>query len=195
MRRDAVRLALDRVGALDERDDLVRNAAVQRDVLLEQREHAARDDVQVRRIVRVRRVDFVGERGAQVARRRHVARDASARDALDEDARRSVCLPRRLDDPRDDADAMQVAGRRLLDVGAALRDEEEQPVLRRGRLDGAERRLAADEQRHRDVGKDDDVAKRENGEHGEGREAAMLEDSTGRRTKRPAQMRGPLSSG
>ena len=33
----------DRVGALDERDDLVRDAAVQRDVLLEQREHAPRE--------------------------------------------------------------------------------------------------------------------------------------------------------
>ncbi len=42
VRRDPVRLSPDRVGALYERHDLVRDAPVERDVLLEEGEHAAR---------------------------------------------------------------------------------------------------------------------------------------------------------
>ena len=164
VRRDSVRLALDGVGALHERDDFVRNATVQRDVFLEQREHAAHDDVagsprlgaacRFRRRATARRCPDAGRYRVTRARDR----------ALDEDARRPVCLPRCLRDARDDADAMQVARSGFLGVGAALGDEEEEPALRRRRLDGAQRSLAADEKRHRHVGKNDDVAKWKNGE-------------------------------
>ena len=75
---------------------------------------------------------------------------------------------------------MQVAGRRLLGVGAPLRDEEQQSAFRRRRLDGAERRLASDEQRHRDVREDDDVAEREDGEAVGGDESASRESMAGR---------------
>jgi hypothetical protein len=64
-----------------------------------------------------------------------------------------------LGDAGDNTNAMQVAGSGFLGVGAALGDKEEEPALRRCRLDSAQRSLAADEERHRHIGKDDDVAK------------------------------------
>ena len=55
---------------------------------------------------------------------------------------------------------MEIAGRRLLEVGAPLRDEEQDPVFGCRCLDGAQRCLATDEEGHGDVGEHDDVAKR-----------------------------------
>jgi hypothetical protein len=75
MRRDAVRLPRDRVGVLDERHDFVRDAAVQGDVLLEQREHAPREDVQRLRILDLG-LDVLGERRPQVAGARDIPGDA-----------------------------------------------------------------------------------------------------------------------
>ena len=82
---------------------------------------------------------------------------------FDQDARRSVGLTRGLYDARDDADAIQVSCCGFLHVGAALRHEEQHAVLARGSLDRRERCRAADEQRHRDVREDDDVAERQDG--------------------------------
>ncbi len=160
VRRDAVGLAPDRIRALYERDDFVGNAPMERDVLLEEREYAARQYLE-RLGVRVLVSGVVVERRAKVAGGRDVSRHARAAHAFDEDARRAVRLPRRLNDARDDADAMQVAGRGLLGVRALLRDEEERAAVGSRRLDRVERRLPSDEQRHGDVRKDDDVAQRQ----------------------------------
>jgi hypothetical protein len=154
---DAIGLPRQRIRALNERDHLVRDAPVQRDVLLEQREHAPREDVD-RVGVGDFRLGFLGECRAHETGRRHVARDASARHTLDENSRRSIGLSRRLDNARDNADAVEITRCRLFGVGAALRDEEQRPTLRRGGLDGRQGRLPAHEERHGDVGEDDDVA-------------------------------------
>ena len=66
VRRDAVRLSPDRVRALDERHDFVGNAPVERDVLLEEREHAARQHL-----------ERLGVRVLVVRRRRRTPREGS----------------------------------------------------------------------------------------------------------------------
>jgi hypothetical protein len=55
---------------------------------------------------------------------------------------------------------MEVGGCRLLRVGATLRDEKQQTAVCCRRLDGSEGTLATDEQWHRDVRKNDNVAER-----------------------------------
>ena len=162
VRRDTVRLPADRVSALYQRHDFVGNAAVERDVLLEQREHAARQHLE-RLGVHVLVAGVVVERRAKVAGGGDVSRHARAAHAFDENARRAVRLPRRLNDARDHTDTMQVAGRGFFGVGALLRHEEERAAVGGRRLDRVERRLAPDEQRHGDVRKHDDVAQRQHG--------------------------------
>ena len=98
---------------------------------------------------------------AERARRRRITSDPRARDALDEDLRGAVRQPDDLHEPSDDADAIQVAGRGILEIRVSLRDEQDDVAVIRGRVDGRERLRAADEQRHDDVGKHHDVAERE----------------------------------
>ena len=102
---NAVRLTRHAVGALHECDDLVRDAAVQRHVLLEQRQNATHHDVEIYLIV-VRLIDLVGDRRAQSAARLRVACDARARQALDENARSAVRLACRLNNSRDHTHAV-----------------------------------------------------------------------------------------
>jgi hypothetical protein len=160
---NAVRLPRHRVRALHYRHDLVGNPAMECHVFLEQREDTAGQDVHVRQIVRGD-ICLIGQRRAQMARRGDVPRYARARHTLYENARGAVGQARGLDDSRNGANAVKIPGRRFLGVGATLRDQEQQSAFGRRRLDRSERSLAANDERHGDERKYDDVAERENGE-------------------------------
>ena len=127
MRGDAVRLAFRRIGRLNHRHDLARNAAMERDVFLEVGHRAPGNRANVGDVL-WRLVARVGEHGAHDAAGMGIARNAGPGDALDEDARGAVRLLRHLRDARHDADAVQVGRRRIFDVRVALGDEHQRAV-------------------------------------------------------------------
>ena len=133
VRGDRERLLLARLGSLHERHDLGGKAAVQRDVLLEQRDDATRHRALIgaaRRLVERERRDV----RAQHLLRRRVARHLGARDAFDEHLGRAVGQSRHLQHAADDAHAKEIGCRGILGVRGALGDEEDPAVAGERRL-------------------------------------------------------------
>jgi hypothetical protein len=160
MRGDSVRLASDRFGSLNEGHHLTGDAAMQPDVLLEERENPAGVCLKSGRVLHRGRV-FVDYGGAQVPTEGHISRDPRTRDAFDENLRGPVGLASDLENSRDHAHAMQIAGGWFIRVGISLRDEEEHPALVGGRFDRRQRAGATDQERHGDEREHNNVAQRE----------------------------------
>ena len=159
---DAPRLPLLRLGALDQTDDFGRNPAVQRNVLLEQRQHAVGEGARLGA-----RGRLTPENGRSVRADERpggrVPRHLRARKSFDQNARASVGKPHNLEYASEHAGAMQVGRTRLLGLALFLGDEKDELVGLDGRIDCRQRCRTADEQRDDYIWKDNDVAKRENG--------------------------------
>jgi hypothetical protein len=161
MRRDPERLSGRRIGALDDRHQFGGQTPVQRDVLLEQGERPAEQDLIL--FGEHRRGHRLDDR-AQAVVARHVPGDAGARDPLDEHAHRASAEPRQLPDARDDSDPVEIGRRGLLGLRVALRDEQHEPILLVRGLERRQRRRPPDEERHDDVRKHHDVPQRQDRE-------------------------------
>jgi hypothetical protein len=156
MGSDRHRPPLIRFERLDERHHFVRNAAVQRDVLLESRHGLAALHG------RGSTGEWEGRDGrAQQPRARQVAHDPRAGDAFDEHFGRAAGHPGELEDAGDDANAKEVSRARVLNLAAFLCYEEEMLVAGNGRFDRGQRGGAADEEGDDDVREDDNFAQRQ----------------------------------
>ena len=87
--------------------------------------------------------------------------DARAIDALDQHLDGAVGQLQQLQDRRDGADAVQVLGLRVVDVGLLLRDQQDALVGLHRRFERLNRFLAADEQRDDHVRVNNDVPQRQ----------------------------------
>ena len=160
--RDAERLSLGRVGALDDRDDLGRDAPVKADVLLERVHHAPAQRFRLRNVLRTGPIER--ERGCgrpQDVSSWDVASDAGAGDPFNEDARGARRKARYLNNPSDDARPMQISRRGLLFLAVALGDEQDDLVLREGGLDRGERGRTSNEEGNDYVGENDNIPQRQ----------------------------------
>ena len=162
MRRDAERLPLHGFGALDYRDDLGGDAPVEADVLLERVHHPPAQRFSLGRTLRSRPLEWErGRGGTEHVACWYVAGDPRAGDSFDQDTRGAGGKSGDLDDPPDDAGAVQVGSGGLLLLAVALRHQENDLVLGKGRLDGGKRGRPPDEERDYYVGKNDNIPKRE----------------------------------
>jgi hypothetical protein len=139
------------------REDLVRDAAVQVDVVVERREHVPDQGLQLRLWL-----DLVvehrdgGRHGVAVlGELLHL----SAADALDQDAHRPVREPEELEHADHGSDPVEILRGGIRDLGPLLGEHEHNSVLLDRRLDGVHRSDPAHEERDGHVGIDDDVAK------------------------------------
>jgi hypothetical protein len=132
---------------------------MQTDVFLEQRHRSAPDDRCIRIGAGVGREQLDGR--TQVPPGPRVPRHASASDAVDEHLCRAAGQLRRLENPRGNADALEISGRRLLNVPAPLRHEQDHPPIGHRRLHRRQRSLSPHEQRHDRVGKYDEIPERQ----------------------------------
>jgi hypothetical protein len=162
VRSDAERLTLRRVGALDDRDDLGRNTAMEADVLLERIHHAPAQRFGLRDVRWTRPFEREGRSGrSQDVACGDVAGYASASDSFDEDARGPGGKSRHLDDASDDAGAVEISSRWLLLLAVTLCDEQDDLVLGQRCLDGSKRRGAPNEERNDYIGENDNIPQRQ----------------------------------
>src|ERR1700737_1138986 len=153
-------LPLRRFSALDDRNDLRRNAAVEADVLLERVEDPSTKRLGLgircpRSFERKRR-----DRRAQDVAGRDVAGDPRAGDSFHEDARGTGRQPRDLDDAPDYARSVQIGSGRLLLLSVTLRHEQNDLVLGESSLDGRQRCWTSHQERDHYIGKNDNIPKR-----------------------------------
>ncbi len=155
----AATVSAEPAGLLDARErgeDLGRHFLVELDVLLELRNRGARQDVHLALVVLLdigKRRDVGGE---QFAGDEPV--DARAFDALDQHLDRAVRKLEQLQNRGDRADAIQVVGFWIVDVGLLLRDEHDALVGFHREVERQDRLLTSDEQRNHHVRVHDDVA-------------------------------------
>jgi hypothetical protein len=160
VRRDSERLSLSGVSALDDRDDLGRNAPVETDVFLERVHYAAADGFGLW-ILRAAAIEWKWKRGrAEHISGGDVTRDAGAGDSFDEHARGASRESRDLDDASDDARSVQVSGRWFLFLSVALGDQQDDLVIRHRRFDCGQRRRSPHEERNYYIGENDNIPKR-----------------------------------
>jgi hypothetical protein len=159
---DTPRLAFLRFRRLNEADDFGGNAAVKRDVLLEQRQHSVGERSRLGRRARVGPLDWKRIR-ANVRTGRRISRDLGAREPLDQNASASIWETHNLKDSSEHADAMQICSARLLRFAFFLRDEENQLIAFDCRIDCSKRCGPANKQGDNYIGKNNNVTKRENG--------------------------------
>ena len=137
----------------------VRDAPVQVHVVVEQLEHVAHARFNV------------GSLGLVIRRRAHahgveIARpleafDLGAAQALDQHAHGAVRQPEQLQHAHDGARGIQLVLRRIGDLAAALRRDEQHAIASDRALDRVDRRQPADQQGDRHVGIHDDIAQRQ----------------------------------
>ena len=159
VRGDAAALPFEAAGRLHQRRDFRRQAAMVRDVFLEQRQRLAR--LILRAVARRH-----GERertrlGAQELGAGDKLRDLSAREPFHQHPRRAVGEAGELQHAPQRPRAEQVRRRRVLHAAIALRHEQHQLVGRLGGLECRQRTGAPYQQRHGDVRKEHHVAQRQ----------------------------------
>ena len=105
------------------------------------------------------------------------ARDLGALDAFDQHLHGAVGQLEKLQHLGERADLVDRVGRRIVVGRILLRDEQNALLLAHHFLERADRLLAADEERHDHVRKNDDVAQRQNGKSfgSAGRSSAGME--------------------
>ena len=158
----------DRVGELavvvdlrDRGDHFGRDLLVELDVVLELRDDRARQRLGLDRIDRV-----VGDRlglGLIIALGRQIGAHVRARLALDQHLDGAVGQLEQLQNLGERAGGEDRVGRRIVVGGVHLRRQQDRLVRLHHLLEGANRLLAADEQRHDHVREHDDVAQRQDG--------------------------------
>ncbi len=161
MRRDAPCLTLFRLCALNESDDLRRNAPVKRDIFLEQREHAISERTGFDFRYGIDPLKWLCH-GAHEWSARHVAGNSRARKTFDEHSGAPVGKSCDLQHSAKYANAMKVGCSGFLSLTFFLRDKQNQLVRLGSGFNRRERWLSADEQGNDDVRKNDDFAKRQN---------------------------------
>src|SRR5690606_6773083 len=142
---------------------LGRQLAVGLDVLLEQAHQRAHGDFDLALAALIDRVDHLaggGERALALA----VAVDGHAGGALDQHLDGAVGQLQQLQHLRQRADLVQVVGTRIIDVRAALGDQQDLLVAGHGLVQRLDRAVAAPEQRDHHVRVHDHVAQ---GQHGQ----------------------------
>ena len=158
----------DRVGELGRVVDLVdrdqhlgRDLLVELDVLLELRDHGARQRLGLLLLAAaVAEILGIGLEERLVLGK---ALDARALPAFDQHLDRAVGQLQQLQHRADRADRVDVGGGRIVLRGILLGDEQDLLVVLHHVFERAHRLLAADEQRHDHVREDDDVAERQDG--------------------------------
>ena len=165
-----VEMARHRVGELRrlfdlvERDqDLGSDLLVQLDVLLELRHHRAAESFELLGIGALIR-HRLDER-LEVAVGVTEAGDLRALAALHQHLHRAVRELEQLQDRRDSADTIDIVGGWIILCGVLLRHQQDLLVILHHRFERTDRFLAPDEQRHNHVGKYDDIAQWQHGQH------------------------------
>jgi hypothetical protein len=161
VRGDSECLPLRGVGALDDRDDLCRDAPVKSDVFLERVHHPAAQCLRLRRIYGARAVEREGSSGgAEYVAGGDVACHPGAGDSFHQHSRRACRKPGHLHDAADDAGAVQVSRCGFLFLSVALGDQQNELVFRERGFDGRERSRPSNEQRDDYIGENDNIPKR-----------------------------------
>src|SRR5438876_2914177 len=158
-RRDEVGEVRGILGVLRRHRDLRQDRATVVDVLLEEGAHAADERLALDRVP-----EILGERlerRAEEALLRLVAGDPDALEALDDDLGAAVGDAQEAHDLGDGADAVDLLGRYVVDLGVALRREDDVVfLLGHRRIDGGDALLTTDPERDHELREHDRFAQR-----------------------------------